>query len=110
MLITNNDDTHALTFSSQFILTCSSTTLIISLPECIVSMKSMKLWSPLLTTPSSEDADITLSDRLYAWDTLKLGLLYTLEDEGLLSGPLDSLIHDSVLTKVTGYDTDMSQN
>ena len=64
-------------FQSQFILTCSTSTLITFLHECSVSVKSMKLLSHLLTTPSSEDADVTLSDRLYAWDTIKLGLLYT---------------------------------
>ena len=75
MLITNDDKT--LIFLSGFIKryesTQASTTLVF-----LVLMKSMKALSHLLTSLSSEDADMTLSDRLYAWDTIILGLLYTL--------------------------------
>ena len=73
MLITNDDKT--LIFLSGFIKRYESTQA--STLVCLVLMKSMKALSHLLTSLSSEDADMTLSDRLYAWDTIILGLLYT---------------------------------
>ena len=74
MLITNDDKT--LIFLSGFIKRYESTQA--STLVFLVLMKSMKALSHLLTSLSSEDADMTLSDRLYAWDTIILGLLYTL--------------------------------
>ena len=73
MLITNDDKT--LIFLSGFIKRYESTQA--STLVFLVLMKSMKALSHLLTSLSSEDADMTLSDRLYAWDTIILGLLYT---------------------------------
>ena len=73
MLITNDDKT--LIFLSGFIKRYESTQA--STLVFLVLMKSMKALSHLLTSLPSEDADMTLSDRLYAWDTIILGLLYT---------------------------------